>query len=68
MNDVALHSDLASLTDENWQAYETAIAEPSRRPARSFGEYAVASRKRRCPVSRNQTAAAGEIYPNLTQP
>ena len=51
LNSVAIHPTLSSLADAEWGAYETTISEPNSRPARAFGEYAVASRKRRCPVS-----------------
>ena len=51
LNNVAINPALTGLTSADWHAYEAAIAEPNRRPARSFGEYAVASRKRRCPAA-----------------
>lgn len=62
LNDVVIHPTLADLAGADWTAYEASIAEPSRRPARSFGEYAVASRKRRCPVSADQAKSGRPAF------
>jgi hypothetical protein len=51
--DVTHYPDLASFSAEDWGDYNTSIAEPSSRPGRPFGSYAVAARKARkagCPV------------------
>jgi len=45
-------SDMASMRDEDWDAYHQTIVAPSENPERDFGSYAIAARKRRhgaCP-------------------
>ena len=52
--DVTVCPDLTSFSAEDWDDYNTSIAEPSSRPNRPFGSYAVEARKARkaagCPA------------------
>ena len=51
--DMAIAGTLKDFSAQDWADYNTSIAEPSSRPNRPFGSYAVDGRKRRksgCPV------------------
>ena len=53
LNSLKVTPTLAALTSIEWDAYRKSVVEPNSRPNRSFGEYAVAARKRRrkmCPT------------------
>jgi hypothetical protein len=48
-------SGLANFSDTEWSEYNQLVAEPNKRPARPYGAYAVATRKRRkrgCPIGK----------------
>jgi hypothetical protein len=55
----AIVPDMASMSDADWNAYQTTIVTPNEDPDRAFGAYAVAARKRRqgaCPFAGRQSA------------
>ena len=60
VEDMEVGPTLEGFSAADWADYDTSIAEPSRRPDRPFGAYAVAARKDRragCPFSKQVEAA-----------
>jgi hypothetical protein len=46
----------SGLTSKHWEAYQTSIVEPNKRPNRSFGAYATVARKNRHRAGSDQHA------------